>query len=91
MYHPIEGLACIQERAINTASIVDKVVNSFSEAIQRVHCGALAFKAELVMRSGQVIRPFFSDFFGRANRALCSQFFRARRQNSEPGKKTVVD
>ena len=56
MYHPIEGLACIQERAINTASIVDKVVNSFSEAIQCVHCGALAFKAELVMRSGQVMR-----------------------------------
>ena len=32
-------------------------------------------------------RPFFSEFFGRANRALSSQFYRARRKNSEPGKK----
>ena len=37
-----------------------------------------------------MIRPFFSDFFGRANRALSSQIYRARRQNSEPGKKTIL-
>ena len=37
-----------------------------------------------------IYRPFFSDFFGRANRALSSQIYRARRQNSEPGKKTIL-
>ena len=40
---------------------------------------------------GVMSRPFFSDFVGRANRALSSQFYRARRQNSEPGKKTMLD
>ena len=35
-------------------------------------------------------RPFSSNFFGRANRALSSQFYWARRQNSEPGKKNTV-
>ena len=37
-----------------------------------------------------IFRPFFSEFFGRANRALSSQFYRAQRQNSEPGKKTIL-
>ena len=35
-------------------------------------------------------RPFFSYFFGGANRAPSSQIYRARRQNSEPGKKTIL-
>ena len=34
-----------------------------------------------------ISRPFFSDFFDRASRALLAQFYRARRKNSEPGKK----
>ena len=41
--------------------------------------------------SAFISRPFFSEFFGRANRALSSQFYRARRKNSEPGKKTMLD
>ena len=42
------------------------------------------------MNKHLICRPFFSNFFGRANQALSSQFYRARRQNSEPGKKTIL-
>ena len=52
-------------------------------------CGCVRVRGAAAPK-GLMTRPFFSDFFGRANRALSSQIYRARRQNSEPGKKTIL-
>ena len=62
--------------------------NCYDDAVMKLRLSIKIVRRISVSTDYHIGRPFFIDFFGRANRALSSQFYRARRKNSEPGKTT---
>ena len=58
MHHPIKSFRSIQERAKDTTSIIDVVVNCFFKTVKGMGGGRFPFKTKLVGRGFEMDRKY---------------------------------